>query len=140
MWSVLAKAIVRTLAWLARCKVASEHEVTVEWREVSSHREIPGGFRAACLEASTVRHNLSTRCTMVTILGLRLVRPESLRPDFKEGLMDSWRKHTGASPVYWALLMAVSVALSPVGVFAVIGAMAVAAMAIDVRDRGARHE
>lgn len=54
--------------------------------------------------------------------------------------MDSWRKHTGASPVYWALLMAVSVALSPVGVFAVIGAMAVAAMAVDVRDRGARHE
>jgi len=49
--------------------------------------------------------------------------------------MDSWRKYTGASPVYWALLMAVSVALSPVGVFAVIGAMAVAAMAIDVRNR-----
>ena len=108
--------------------------------EVSSHNEIPGGFRAACLEASAVKHNLSTRCTMVTIQGLRLVRPESLRPDFKESLMDSWRKYTGASPVYWALLMAVSVALSPVGVFAVIGAMAVAAMAVDVRDRGARHE
>lgn len=64
MWSILAKAIVR----LARCKVASEHEVTVEWREVSGHNEIPGGFRAACLEASAVKHNLSTRCTMVTIL------------------------------------------------------------------------
>ena len=67
MWSTLARAT----AWLARCKVASEHEVTGEWREVAGHNEIPGGFRAACLEASAVRHNLSTRCTMVTILGVK---------------------------------------------------------------------
>lgn len=54
--------------------------------------------------------------------------------------IDSWRKHTGASPVYWILLGVMLVAASPLGLFVWIGAMAFAAAVFEVIDRSNGYE